>query len=229
MNINSIDFLKKTVKISLLIQIITGLITLNGLFITLPSKDAPLKIVNKLENIVQLIEAIYYTYIVYTISKLDLEKVVKLRYLDWFFTTPIMLISTIIFMEYNRRDEIKEDQLSFSEFLTEYKTTISKIVFFNFMMLLFGFLGESNILDTKTSVLIGFIFFGLTFREVYKFTKNIEINEKIFTILIIIWALYGVAAILEPISKNISYNILDMFSKNFYGLYIFYVMYGLKK
>ena len=177
----------------------------------------------------QLIEAIYYTYIVYTISKLELTKVVRLRYLDWFFTTPIMLISTIMFMEYKRRDEIKEEQLEFKEFLSTHKSAISKIIFFNFMMLLFGFLGETEILDKHVSIPIGFIFFGLTFREVHKFTKNIDINKKIFTIVIILWALYGVAAMLEPLEKNISYNILDMFSKNFYGLYIFYVMYGLKK
>ena len=97
------------------------------------------------------------------------------------------------------------------------------------MMLLFGFLGETEILDKYLSVSIGFIFFGLTFREVHKFTKNIHINKQIFTIVIILWALYGVAAMLEPLEKNISYNILDMFSKNFYGLYIFYIMYGLKK
>ena len=225
----SIELLKNTVKFSLIVQVITGIITLNGLFINVPTKDKPLKIINKLENFVQLIEAIYYVYIVYTISKLNLDKVVRLRYLDWFFTTPCMLISTIMFMEYKRRDEIKEDQLEFKEFFSTHKSAISKIVFFNFMMLLFGFLGETEILDKYLSVSIGFIFFGLTFREVHKFTKNIDINKKIFTIVIILWALYGVAAMLEPLEKNISYNILDMFSKNFYGLYIFYVMYGLKK
>ena len=225
----SIELLKNTVKFSLLVQVITGIITLNGLFIDLPTKDRPLKTINKLENVVQLIEAIYYTYIVYTISKLDLDKVVRLRYLDWFFTTPIMLISTIMFMEYKRRDEIKEEQLDFKEFYSKNKSAISKIVFFNFMMLLFGFLGETEILDKYLSVSIGFIFFGLTFREVHKFTKNIDINKKIFTIVIILWGLYGVAAMLEPLEKNISYNILDMFSKNFYGLYIYYIMNGLKK
>ena len=71
----SIELLKNTVKFSLLVQVITGIITLNGLFIEVPTKDRPLKTINKLENIVQLIEAIYYTYIVYTISKLKLVPV----------------------------------------------------------------------------------------------------------------------------------------------------------
>ena len=40
--------------------------------------------------------------------------------------------------------------------------------------------------------------------------------------LLLIWALYGVAAYFDHIPKNISYNILDVISKNFYGLYIFF-------
>ena len=40
-----------------------------------------------------------------------------------------------------------------------------------------------------------------------------------------IWSLYGVAAMLPSNYKNFSYNILDIFSKNFYGLYIAYRIY----
>ena len=40
--------------------------------------------------------------------------------------------------------------------------------------------------------------------------------------LISIWSLYGVAAVLPTIPKNLSYNVLDIISKNFYGLFIYY-------
>ena len=40
-------------------------------------------------------------------------------------------------------------------------------------------------------------------------------------LMIIIWSLYGVAAMFPTIIKNIFYNILDIISKNFYGLYLF--------
>ena len=36
----------------------------------------------------------------------------------------------------------------------------------------------------------------------------------------VIWPLYGVAAMFNSKYKNFAYNILDIFSKNFYGLYI---------
>jgi hypothetical protein len=39
-----------------------------------------------------------------------------------------------------------------------------------------------------------------------------------------VWSLYGVAAIMPYYWKNIGYNILDIFSKNFFGLYLAYVL-----
>ena len=48
-----------------------------------------------------------------------------------------------------------------------------------------------------------------------------DINKKIFMLMIIIWSMYGFAAMFSTIIKNISYNILDIISKNFYGLYLF--------
>ena len=37
-----------------------------------------------------------------------------------------------------------------------------------------------------------------------------------------VWSLYGVAALLGDKLKNISYNILDIFAKNFYGLFLYF-------
>ena len=118
-----------------------------------------------------------------------------------------------------------QKELRLNEFIKEHKPILIKIVFYNFMMLVFGFLGEKGILDKHISIPIGFIFFGLSFNEIYKFTNNIDINKTIFYILIFLWGLYGVAAMLPLVEKNTSYNILDMFSKNFYGLYIFYLLF----
>jgi bacteriorhodopsin len=39
--------------------------------------------------------------------------------------------------------------------------------------------------------------------------------------MFIVWSLYGVAAILPFFIKNISYNILDIFAKNFFGLFLY--------
>jgi hypothetical protein len=38
-----------------------------------------------------------------------------------------------------------------------------------------------------------------------------------------IWSLYGVAAWFPSALKNASYNILDIFAKNFYGVFLSYL------
>ena len=40
--------------------------------------------------------------------------------------------------------------------------------------------------------------------------------------MFIVWSLYGVAATFKPNEKNVSYNVLDIISKNFYGLFIYF-------
>ena len=42
-----------------------------------------------------------------------------------------------------------------------------------------------------------------------------------------IWSIYGIAALFNFKIKNAFYNILDIFSKNFYGLFLAYLVYSL--
>jgi bacteriorhodopsin len=39
-----------------------------------------------------------------------------------------------------------------------------------------------------------------------------------------IWGLYGIASVLSYKYKNIFYNILDLFSKNFFGIFLAVVL-----
>ena len=90
-------------------------------------------------------------------------------------------------------------------------------------MLVFGYLGEINILPKYISIPIGFIFFYKSFNLIYSNYGNKSIvGKNLFIFLVIIWGLYGVVAILPVTEKNISYNLLDIVAKNFYGLYIYY-------
>jgi bacteriorhodopsin len=50
-------------------------------------------------------------------------------------------------------------------------------------------------------------------------------NGYFFWYFFIFWALYGVAAILPYFIKNIFYNILDLFAKNFFGLFLAYIIF----
>lgn len=109
------------------------------------------------------------------------------------------------------------------QFYQENKENIHKIVVYNGLMLLFGFLGETGILPKYTSITIGFVFFFMSFKLIYQeYAVNSKLAIVLFKILFVIWSLYGIAAMLPVREKNICYNCLDIFSKNFYGLFIYY-------
>lgn len=212
----------KTIYLSLIVQIITTIISFNGLIIKLKEKDLVLKEILVLEGVVQLIESCFYVWVIFSIH--DLNKVTPRRYIDWTFSTPIMLISTIVFMKYQEYKEKNIDKkLKMIDFFKEHKYNIAKIFIYNGLMLLFGFLGETGIIDKRIGITIGFIFFYLSFDLIYReYGKKSDMGKKLFTFLVVVWGLYGVAAMSDIKTKNISYNILDIISKNFYGLFIYY-------
>jgi bacteriorhodopsin len=219
----------KTIYLSLIIQIITTIISFKGLLKSLKEKDYVLKDILILEGFVQLIESFFYIWVIFAIH--DLNKVTPRRYIDWTFSTPIMLISTIVFMKYQ---EYKENNINKSfrifDFFKNNKNNIFKILIYNGLMLLCGFLGEAGIIDKKIGIPLGFIFFYLSFNLIYQeYGKKSELGKKLFTFLIIVWGLYGVAAMTDLKTKNISYNFLDIIAKNFYGLFIYYIILKISK
>jgi bacteriorhodopsin len=219
----------KTIYLSLIIQIITTIISFEGLFKKLKERDYVLKEILVLEGIVQLIESFFYIWVIFAIH--NLTKVTPRRYIDWTFSTPIMLISTIVFMKYQEYKENNIDKtFKMIDFFEENKTNIFKIFIFNGLMLLCGFLGEAGIIDKRIGIPLGFVFFYLSFNLIYKeYGKKSELGKKLFTFLVIVWGLYGVAAMTDLKTKNISYNILDIIAKNFYGLFIYYMILQISK
>ena len=89
----------KTMIISLAIQFIFIIIGSIGFLIKLDKENKILVDVLIMETLVQIIEALMYIWIFLSISNFDI--MVRRRYIDWFITTPIMLLTTIIFMKYN--------------------------------------------------------------------------------------------------------------------------------
>lgn len=223
------DLLLLTVQISLIVQLLTGLVSAGGIFIKLDDKDLILHDVLLIETIVQLIEGLFYVYIAYAIKNIKEESITSRRYFDWVITTPIMLLSTIMFMEYESSKKINET-ITTKKVLNDNKKELIKIGLYNFGMLAFGYLGETNIISKQIGIPIGFVFFGLSFYEIWnKFAYKTEKTRNLYYFLIGVWSLYGVAAMLPVLPKNIMYNILDIIAKNFYGLYIFYEIIKLKK
>ena len=212
----------KTIKISLWVQIITTLISLDGFRYDVDPKDAILKEILFIETFVQVIEGYFYSNIINVVEKL--EYMTPRRYFDWMITTPIMLFSTIIFFKYSEMKE-KDELESFTtkQFYDNNRDNVHKIALYNGLMLLFGYLGETGKIAKHISIPIGFLFFFLSFKIIYEeYAIKSKLGLLLFKVLFVIWALYGVAAMLPDKEKNISYNCLDIFSKNFYGLFIYY-------
>ncbi len=212
----------KTIKISLWVQIITTLISLDGFRYDVDPKDAILKEILFIETFVQVIEGYFYSNIINVVEKL--EYMTPRRYFDWMITTPIMLFSTIIFFKYSEMKEKDElEPFTTKQFYDNNRDNVHKIALYNGLMLLFGYLGETGKIAKHISIPIGFVFFFLSFKIIYEeYAIKSKLGLLLFKVLLVIWALYGVAAMLPDKEKNISYNCLDIFSKNFYGLFIYY-------
>ena len=211
--------------LSIIIQIFTGIIEIFSLFIKVPSKFLFLKQMLLLEVVVQFIEGLFYIYWLCNFN--NILNITPKRYFDWILTTPTMLVTLIfylIFLKY--KDENKSHELHFFElFNTEFYNIII-ILLLNWLMLLFGYLGEINFIPVLLGVFLGFIPFIIYYYIIYKkYAILTSDGLKIFFYFFIVWSLYGIVAVLPYKIKNIFYNILDLFSKNFFGIFLSYSLF----
>ena len=208
--------------ISLIIQFIVGIIDYLAINLKVDSKDEILKDLLKLEVVVQIIEFIFYVWLIFYFNSLNIT---PFRYLDWAITTPLMLITLSAFLKH---DGNTKDRLS--DFLFKHKDSVVKIVVLNAGMLLCGLLGEFGYLSAYTAAALGFIPFVLNFKYIkdtfLPSSKSDENKNKkrIFIWFVFFWSLYGVFSTMSYITKNTGYNILDIFAKNFFGLFLAYVI-----
>ena len=57
------------------------------------------------------------------------------------------------------------------------------------------------------------------------FAKYTTEGLRLFKYFVVVWGLYGIAALTDYDIKNASYNILDLFSKNALGIYYSYIVF----
>jgi bacteriorhodopsin len=197
---------------SLFTQAITGLVDIYGLTIDVEKEFEIFKQLLALETGVQIIEFIFYIWLVTQIKKN--KNITKYRYFDWAITTPIMLITLMAYYS---------GETSLKTFFEKHKGIVAQVISLNTIMLIIGFLGEQELIDTKITATLGFIPFIIYYRIIFtNFVKNTTKSKALFWYFFIVWSLYGVAAYLPYEIKNTSYNILDLFSKNFFGLFLVY-------
>ena len=212
-----------TLILSIIIQIITGIIEIGSLFVNV--KVPLIKQLLVLEVTVQIIESFFYIWLFFNFNQVT--NVTPKRYVDWALTTPTMLIELSLYLIYlqNKEKGLDVTKLNFFNLLIENSTTISYVVFLNWLMLIFGYLGEINIIDTLTGVILGFIPFLIYYYIIYvKYARESKDGWKLFWYFFTFWSLYGVVALLPYYLKNALYNILDLFAKNFFGLFLSYII-----
>jgi hypothetical protein len=125
-----------------------------------------------------------------------------------------------------------EKTVSLTDFLRSHKSNILKVVGLNALMLLFGFLSELMPGYQLPFVILGFIpfvaYFWLIYKEYLQKEKEdvhpIFTRQRIFWYFVIFWSLYGVAAFFPYVIKNTALNILDLFSKNGFGIMLVYIL-----
>ena len=99
-------------------------------------------------------------------------------------------------------------------------------------MLVCGLLGEFGYLSHYTSTALGFIPFSLNFKNIkdtFLPSSDDIFKNAVFYWFVFFWALYGVFAVMSYTVKNTGYNILDIFAKNFFGLFLAYVIWSKSK
>ena len=215
-----------TLVISIIVQLITGIIELAAFFVKVPNIYLLIRQLLIVELIVQFIEGAFYFWLAYNFTKV--LNVTPKRYIDWVITTPTMLITLMLYLIYlNKSLEHKTNELDFFALLKENSTIFILVVFLNWLMLLFGYLGEMRIIPVLLGVFLGFIPFLMYYYIIYvNYVNQYTNGHLLFWYFFFFWSLYGFVAVLPYYVKNSCYNILDLFAKNFFGLFLSYIIFS---
>ena len=123
----------------------------------------------------------YYKFVKETdidnIEKFDYEKITLYRYFDWSLTTPILLLTFLLLIQY-----INNKKLYFWKYFV--------VFILNYVMLFFGYLGEAGKMDKIQGLFLGFISYILMI--LFIFTNFIYQNKSdmikyLFIIFVIIY------------------------------------------
>lgn len=204
-----IKIINNSFYITYVFLITTGTIT----FIeAIRTKSPEVRNILNLETCISIVAAYFYGKFVEQLKekKIDYETMNETRYTDWAITTPIMLLVLVLAFLYNSNG----GKLNFMTFVL--------ILIFNYGMLASGYLGEQGVLEKVPANIIGFIFFAALYYYIYAvfLQDNYNFDNMIlYLAFLILWAGYGILYFMDDVTKNVGYNVLDLFSKCFVGIF----------
>ena len=210
--------------LSIIIQVITGIINLWGLHINVDDNKKIFKDLLNVELFIQNIELVFYIWMANNLN--IIQNITPYRYLDWIITTPSMLITLMAFLDKDNNNN------NLYNYIQKNKYFIIKIIVLNLFMLLFGLAGELKYLEYDSAIILGFLPFIYYFKLIhdkYITEKTSSENVNTYWFYFIIWSLYGIVAFLSYEYKNSAYNILDLFSKNFFSIFLVYLLWKNQK
>jgi bacteriorhodopsin len=210
---------------SIYLQLAFTSVTAASLLLPLDGKEEALIYIAILETVSQVIEFAYYMLAVYYYHGIRTWT----RYIDWYVSTPVMLVSFMAFYVY--RSSGRSLDVLFTD--PELSLPTAAILSINAAMLMFGLIAElrGSAFEYRSACLASgmasFLAYQLIIFETHVLHSGDALQITLFAFVFIVWGSYGIAAALPYTLKNVLYNGLDIVSKNFYGLAIF--VYALTK
>ena len=215
-----------TLVISIIVQVITGIIDISAFFVNVPTTYSIIRQLLVIEIVVQFFEGVFYVWLAYNFT--HALNITPKRYVDWAITTPSMLLTLMMYLIYlkEKGKGMDTSELKVSTLLKENAGIFIPVLGLNWLMLLFGYLGEMKRIPVLLGVFLGFIPFLIYYYLIYvNFVTEEDTNGYLlFWYFFFFWSLYGVVAVLPYYVKNAFYNILDLFAKNFFGIFLSYLI-----
>jgi len=200
--------------VSLFIQAVTGIFDLYILLLPSVPSLFFLKSLLWIEFWVQVVEAIFYIWLIRGFR--EVKNITHYRYYDWIITTPSMLFTYCMYLIY-----IADEKASFMDAVQSNSFLLTLIFLLNTLMLFFGYIAERGMISYVTGAFFGFLPFFAMFYLIYEnFAKTSTMGQYTFWYFSSVWGLYGIASMLSYSYKNTMYNILDLLSKNFFGIFL---------
>ena len=201
-------------------------LTVFEIFNHFPDKYEPLKYILAIETTVNIIASFAYSQLITFIKNpINYSSITNFRYLDWFATTPLLLISFTLYLQYKKNISSNTNNSSSDQNKPTAKFDFNKlaiIILLNLIMLIFGFMGETGRMNHILACITGFIPFIIMFYLIWQWYGDVMKNKNIFGVFVVVWSLYGLVFFLPNTCKNISYNFLDIIAKVGFGLLVWF-------
>ena len=163
-----------------------------------------------LETCISIVAAYFYSTFIDKLKNkpTDWSNITTFRYLDWAITTPMMLLVLCVTLGYTIGIKV-------------HLPILLTILLLNYSMLGLGYLGETNALDKTVAMTTSFASFFTMFALIfymYVKPKYSVSNYVLYFMYLVIWSMYGVAYVLDEVTKNMMFNALDLISKGLIGI-----------